>query len=152
MNSFLAFAFRNSTVGNKILCPCQKCVNSFWKVASVVREHLICDGFLKGYTTWNLHGEPTSSVNHGNFDGVEVTEQCNEDDDISCLLRDLAAGLDDRGDFEDNNSVLEPSAELLALQKLVADNSKELYPNCKKYTQLCFLIRLLHLKLLGGWR
>ena len=34
---------------------------------------------------------------------------------------------------------------------MVEENSKELYPNCKKYTQLCFLIRLLHLKLLGGW-
>ena len=71
--------------------------------------------------------------------------------DISGLLRDLAAGLDDRGDFDDDSSVLEPSAELLAIQKLVAENSKELYPNCKKYTQLRFLVRLLHLKLLGGW-
>jgi hypothetical protein len=28
-----------------------------------------------------------------------------EEDDISALLRDLACGLDDRGDFEDNSSV-----------------------------------------------
>jgi len=26
-----------------------------------------------------------------------------------------------------------------------------LYPTCKKYTKLSFLIRLLHIKLLGGW-
>ena len=71
--------------------------------------------------------------------------------DISGLRRDLAAGLDDRGDFDDDSSVLEPYAELLAIQKLVAENSKELYPNCKKYTQLRFLVRLLQLKLLGGW-
>jgi len=82
---------------------------------------------------------------------IEVIEESNEDDDISGLLRDLAAGLDDRGNFDDNSSILEPCAELLAFQKLVAENSKELYPNCKKYTQLCFLVRLLHLKLLGGW-
>ena len=151
VNSFLAFAFRNSAVGSKILCPCTKCVNSFWREASDICEHLICDGFQKGYTTWNLHGEPFSSVRHGNFDGDEVIEESNEDDDISSLLRDLATGLDDRGDFDDDSSVLEPSAELLAIQKLVAENSKELYPNCKKYTQLRFLVRLLHLKLLGGW-
>ncbi|XP_039805278.1 uncharacterized protein LOC120669560 isoform X2 [Panicum virgatum] len=78
-------------------------------------------------------------------------EESNEDDDIAGLLRDLAAGLDDRGDFDDSSSVLEPCAELLAIQKLVEENSKGLYPNCKKYTQLRFLIRLLHLKLLGGW-
>ena len=136
VNSFLAFAFRNSAVGNKILCPCTNCVNSFWRESSDIREHLICDGFLKGYTTWNLHGEPFSSVNRGNFDGCEVMEESNEDDDIAGLLRDLAAGLDDRGDFDDNSSVLEPCAELLAFQKLVAENSKELYLNCKKYTQL----------------
>ena len=90
-------------------------------------------------------------MNHGNFDDAELMEDCNEDGDISGMLRDLAAGLDDRGDFEDNSSVLEPCVELLAIQKLVDENSKELYPNCKKYTQLRFLVRFLHLKLLGGW-
>jgi hypothetical protein len=34
VNSFLAFAFRKSAIGNRILCPCRKCVNSFWRVAS----------------------------------------------------------------------------------------------------------------------
>jgi hypothetical protein len=41
VNDFLAFAFRHSAIGNKILCPCKKCVNSFWREASEVREHLI---------------------------------------------------------------------------------------------------------------
>jgi hypothetical protein len=148
VNGFLAFAFRNSAIGNKILCPCKRCFNSFWREASEVREHLICDGFIKGYKIWNLHGEASSSsVNQG----IEATEESNEDDDISDLLRDLVAGLDDRGDFEDNSSVIEPCEELVSIQKLVAENSKELYPSCQKYTQLRFLIRLLHIKLLGGW-
>lgn len=151
VNNFIAFAFENSAVGSKILCPCRKCVNSFWREGSEVREHLICDGFLKGYRTWTLHGEVSSSMNHGNYDGVELMEEIDEDDNISDLLRDLAAGLDDKGDFDENNSDLEPCEELVAIQKLVAENSKELYPNCKKYTQLRFLIRLLHTKLLGGW-
>jgi hypothetical protein len=159
VNSFLAFAFSNSAVGSKILCPCRKCVNSFWKEAGEVREHLICDGFLEGYRTWNLHGEASSSMNHQNYaaaaegieDSAEVIEDSSEDDEISDLLRDLAAGLDDRGDFEDNSSNLETCPELVALEKSVAENSKELFPNCKKYTQLRFLIRLLHIKLLGGW-
>ena len=89
VNSSLAFAYTNSAVGRKILCPCRKCVNSFWKEASEVREHFICDGFLKGYRTWNLHGEPTPCVNHGYLDGddVEVVDESNEHDDISDLLR-----------------------------------------------------------------
>jgi hypothetical protein len=69
VNGFLAFAFRNSAVGDKILCPCRKCVNLFWREASDIREHLICDGFIQGYTTWNLHGEESTYYeNHGNND------------------------------------------------------------------------------------
>ena len=92
-------------------------------------------------------------MNHGYLDGddVEVVDESNEDDDISDLLRDLAAGLDDRGDYEEDSSVLDPCKELVAIQKLVIENSKELFPHCKKYTQLRFIIRLLHIKLLGGW-
>ena len=90
-------------------------------------------------------------MNHGNSDGVDIVEVSNEEDEISELLRDLACGLDDRGDFEDNSSVAQPTEELLALQRLVEANSQELYPTCKKYTKLRFLIRLLHIKLLGGW-
>ncbi|CAO2148269.1 unnamed protein product [Urochloa humidicola] len=151
VNSFLVFALRNSAVGGKILCPCRKCVNSFWKEATEVREDLICDGFLKGYRTWNLHGEATSSVTHGNHAGAKVMEESKEDDDISYLPRDLATGLYDRGDFDDNTSALEPSAELDGLQKLIPEKGKELCPNCKKYRQLHFLVRLLHIKHLGGW-
>uniref|UniRef100_J3L5B7 Uncharacterized protein n=1 Tax=Oryza brachyantha TaxID=4533 RepID=J3L5B7_ORYBR len=104
-----------------------------------------------GYTTWNLHRETSSSyVNTDNGDGVELVEESSEEDDISALLRDLACGLDDRGDFDHNSSVELPK-ELVDLQKLVEANSQELFPNCKKYTKLRFLIRLLHIKLLGGW-
>ncbi|GJN11922.1 hypothetical protein PR202_ga30160 [Eleusine coracana subsp. coracana] len=71
----LIFAFRNSAIGNRILCPCRVCVNSFWRDASEVREHLICDESLKGCRTWTLHGEASSScVNHGSGDIREVIE------------------------------------------------------------------------------
>jgi hypothetical protein len=64
--------------------------------------------------------------------GINLKTACldDEDDNISDLLRDLAAGLDDNGDFDGNNSDLETCEELVAIQKLVAENSKELYPNC----------------------
>jgi hypothetical protein len=39
-------------------------------------------------------------VNHGNSDN-----ESSEEDEISELLRDLACGLDDRGDFEDKTSI-----------------------------------------------
>jgi len=71
-------------------------------------------------------------VNPGNSDGAVLIEEA-EDDEISELLRDLAGGLDDGGDFEDNSSDVQPSDDLRALKKLVEANSQELYPTCKKY-------------------
>jgi len=61
---------------------------------------LICDGFLQEYTTWNLHGEASSSyVNTDNGDGAELVEDYSEEDDISTLLRDLGLlqGMQEKG-------------------------------------------------------
>jgi hypothetical protein len=116
-----------------------------------MREHLICDGFLKGYTTWTLHGEASNSfVNHGNNDD-EFSEHCTEDDVISELLKDLACGLDDGGDMEDNESFEQPNEDIATIHKLEEDNSQELYLGCQNYLKLRFLVHLLHIKLLGGW-
>ncbi|GJN13563.1 hypothetical protein PR202_gb00281 [Eleusine coracana subsp. coracana] len=115
VNSFLAFAFRNAAIGDKILCPCRKCVNSFWRDASEVREHLICDGFLKGYKTRTLHGEASSSfVNHDHGDVPEFFKQPSEDDDIFEFLRDLACGLEDGGDMKDDGSFDPPNKDVAA--------------------------------------
>ena len=54
-------------------------------------------------------------MNHGNYDNNEVMEESNEDDDISNLLRDLAANLNDRGDFEDTRYFGDPYEELVAI-------------------------------------
>ena len=53
----------------------------------------------------------SSNVNPRNSDGAVLIEEA-EDDEISELLRDLAGGLDDGGDFEDNSSDLQPSDDL----------------------------------------
>ena len=78
-------------------------------------------------------------------------EDRDEGDDISDLLRDLAGGLDDRGDFEDDGGTDQDNSFLESLHKLEADSRQELYPGCKNYSKLRFLVRLLHTKLLGGW-
>jgi hypothetical protein len=78
-------------------------------------------------------------------------EQSSEDDDILEFIRNLACGLDDRGDMRDDGS-FEPSNEVIAaIHKLNANNRQELYPGCSNYSELCFLVRLLHIKLIGGW-
>jgi len=41
----------------KFRCPCVNCLNGRKLNATQVREHLICDGFLKSYTIWTWNGE-----------------------------------------------------------------------------------------------
>jgi hypothetical protein len=81
----------------------------------------------------------------------EFVEQPCEDDDISELIRDLAYGLDDGGAMEDDKSFESPNEDVATIRKLVEDNSQDLYPGCKNYSKLRFLVRLLHIKLIGGW-
>jgi hypothetical protein len=84
--------------------------------------------------------------------GINLKTACldDEDDNISDLLRELATGLDDNGDFDDNNSDLETCEELVAIQKLVAENSKEIYPNCHLNVSvgLFFFLNFTFIKLL----
>ena len=41
----------------KFRCLCVNCLNGRKLNATQVREHLICDGFLKSYTIWTWNGE-----------------------------------------------------------------------------------------------
>jgi len=150
VDMFLEFAFSNSAKGNQILCPCKACKNSCWRVGSIVHEHLICEGFTEGYVTWVNHGEPSSSffTNSRQDERAEVGNP-NEEDDISGLLEGIAAGLDVMGDLEINNPK-QHDEDMEAFYKMVEDAGKELYPGCK-YSKLCFIVRLLHIKFVGRW-
>ncbi|KAG8069386.1 hypothetical protein GUJ93_ZPchr0005g16246 [Zizania palustris] len=147
---FIEFAFSNAAKGSKILCPCKSCKNSCWRVSGVVREHLIYEGFMDGYLTWVNHGEQTSScfTNSMQPERVEV-ENSPEEDDISGLLEDLAGGLNDMGDLDGNEG--QHKEDIEAFYKLVENAGQELYPGCKKFSMLRFIVRLLHCKFVGGW-
>ncbi|XP_020091175.1 uncharacterized protein LOC109712162 [Ananas comosus] len=45
----------------------------------------------------------------------------------------------------------EPNEEAKKFYKLVDDLEQELYPGCKKFSKLSFIVRLFHLKCLNGW-
>ena len=57
VRKFIQFGLRNSGRNGKILCPCSSCGNRYWLAEEDVHEHLICVGFMSGYTYWVYHGE-----------------------------------------------------------------------------------------------
>jgi len=60
VEEFIKFAQRyewRSDDEVKFKCPCVNCLNGRKLNAIQVREHLICDGFLRSYTIWTWHDE-----------------------------------------------------------------------------------------------
>jgi len=73
VEEFTQFAQRNANNsgydGAKIRCLCVNCLNGRILDVKKIREHLLCDGFLRSYTTWTWHGELL------NLQRVSVTEE-----------------------------------------------------------------------------
>jgi hypothetical protein len=109
---------------------------------------------MEGYHTWLFHGE--SSQSFPNIEGEEV-EISPADNELADFLQDIACGLDDGGVLEENNEDINNpgthvNADTEAYLKMVDDDNKELYPGCKNFSKLRFIVKLLHIKLLGRWR
>lgn len=130
-------------------------MNSFWKEASAIYVHLICNGFLEGYKTWIFHGEATSSfAQHGQqteSDEVVVEDNLEEEDGIFDMLHDVAHGLDTRDLGGNSDGFMDPCQGEEDFHDLFGDASEELYPGCKSFSKLCFIVKLLNIKFLGGW-
>lgn len=55
---FLEFPKINVPNNNgRLYCMCVNCLNEWKLLTEDILEHVLCDGFLKGYTKWTLHGE-----------------------------------------------------------------------------------------------
>ena len=83
VNDFLDKAFERASQENVIFCPCKKCFNRNFSCRNMVEDHLICHGFVHGYT---FHGERFSSRNTPHPTDKEETS--NMHDDIDLLLHD----------------------------------------------------------------
>ena len=91
VEEFIQFAEHNVVSCNngvRIRFHCVNCLNGRILSVSEIREHLLCDGFLKNYTTWMWHGEllDLSSV-HGASEDVDFSM----DDRLEDTIRDVGA-------------------------------------------------------------
>ncbi|KAL3846276.1 hypothetical protein ACJIZ3_003679 [Penstemon smallii] len=146
VNLFLDFAFDHASLDGMILCPCKNCGNGLWVSRQDAYEHLICDGFIRGYIKWTAHGE--SSLNTTlNSNSQRVP---NKHDDMEGLLRDAFGIPDLDNDMEDDDTMDNNMADTKTFCKLIDDSQQPLFPGCEKYTKLSFLVHLLNIKCLGS--
>jgi len=88
VEEFLQSAKRNGIgVNNKYYRLCVNCLNGRKLHIELIREHVLCDGLLKSYTTWNWHGEvldlPYVSTTECQYSNIYF-EDCMED-----MIRDI---------------------------------------------------------------
>ncbi|KAK8568967.1 hypothetical protein V6N12_007500 [Hibiscus sabdariffa] len=106
VTNFLKFAFERTEDG-KIRCPCVHCVNTYRVSRRDVFDHLICDGFLKGYVHWIFHGERCDG-----FTPIPSNVEEKEfEHNIHNLLHDMMAEPVMYNDASNNHSV-DPSTSL----------------------------------------
>ncbi|XXG46823.1 hypothetical protein AAC387_Pa02g1567 [Persea americana] len=138
---FLDFSFANAISRDMIKCLCKNCSNVYYRSRDEVYEHLICDGLEKSYArgVWIFHGKKFAL-------DEDVPDEV---DDMHGMLR-WAFGIQDP---ESSSQEPEegPNAEAEKFYKLVEDADQELYPGCKNFTKLAFIVRLYHIKCLNGW-
>ena len=116
----------------KIRCPCVNCLNGRILDVVEIREHLLCDGFLKNYTTWMWHGElvdtPTVAETH---EFVNPTME----DRLEDMIRDVGV----------------QTFAKVVYENMTSDAETPLYPGSTNFTRLSAVLRLINLKALNGW-
>ena len=117
-------------------------------------DHLLDNEIIRNYVRWLMHGEyefhePTNTDNSG-------TNEYDMHDEMKEMLND-ALGMSMRNDESERSPHVHeefesiPNENANKFYNLLREAENELYPGCKKFTKLSFIIRLFHMKCLNGW-
>lgn len=138
VQSFIEYATSHGNCSDgRIWCPCRDCVLSDRLVIQEVHTHLLYRGFMPGYTVWYKHGE------HEDIDSSDSEDYSN----------DNAAGgfdkCDNLDDLIEECVQQEPNGDAQKFYKLLEQSEEPLYPGCEKYSNLSFVVNLMHIKSTG---
>ncbi|KAD5802583.1 hypothetical protein E3N88_13943 [Mikania micrantha] len=141
---FLNASFAHAAKGGQICCPCKRCMNRYWYRRDGVFDQLKGYGFVENYYVWVFHGEDPSQMRDETItkdnEGGSIHENFHE------LLRDKYRNI-----VEERRTIQEGlNEEAKKFYNLVEDGKQELFPGCKNFTKLSFIIRLLLYKTLHG--
>ena len=153
VKEFIKFAFENNSKSNEVPCPCKECRNVKLVTKLTLGQHLIMNRILPSYTRWIFHGEDSSSSMPSN-----ETNDSRSEDEMHDLVYD-AFGVPppslihlESEEGIDSNSEQGLSEETRKFFNFLKEAKRELYSGCpSKFSTLSFVVRLLHIKCLGGW-
>ena len=107
---------------------------------------------MEGYTKWVLHGEASSHAAQTIKTNRDINES-NYDIDMQGVVHDAFGLPNKEHEYGNNNSESvgdEPNEKANEFYELIRDAEKELYPSCKSFMKLSFVIQLFHIKCIDG--
>ncbi|XP_074373596.1 uncharacterized protein LOC141713936 [Apium graveolens] len=126
-------AMANFGRGDEIKFPCRKCENRLWWGGSDAESHLIWSGpsppFIQSIYDVSLLVDKT--------DNVEFEHNTRFGDNLDDML-------------DVTYSDVGPNDDARKFYRLVDEGKQPLYPGCKNFSRLNFLVRLYHWKCLNG--
>lgn len=158
VENFLDFAFKKKTNETKLKCPCLNCRLVLLQNRKSMHCHLLVYGVDSSYNPWTSHGE-VDEHSSGSEDAYEVYTS-NRDEDLM-TIDDMAPLIFDATNVWNsttsrvhiNNREHTEHEEMRAnyetpkdFDKLMEDIEADLYPGCKTFKRMEFLITLLHVK------
>ena len=137
VEQFLQFASERgrSNEEGKYYCPCINCLNGRRQLLDDIRDHLLCDGIKKNYTTWIWHREVTDMQSGSQSEPFDVEMG----DRLEDMIRDLG-----QESFQQAHAPM--------YEGLHSDSNKPLYTGCKNsLTLMSAVLSLVNVKAMYGW-
>ncbi|XP_048491243.2 uncharacterized protein LOC125492635 [Beta vulgaris subsp. vulgaris] len=157
VKKFLEFAFTQGKGNQVVPCPCVKCNNERRKTRPEIELDLLKFGIVKSYTRWVRHGESFECQVDAN--ALDDSHQNIEHNYMSDMLyeafgmatQEVDAEVGEAVDAKANVGIRgDPIEEAKTFYKLMEELELPLYPGCKNFSKLSFLLKLFHIKCLGG--
>ncbi|KAK2645093.1 hypothetical protein Ddye_020288 [Dipteronia dyeriana] len=138
VQSLIGYARKHVKDGDlKIFCPCINRCNRCKLDQSEVHTSLL-KGIAPSYNNWFLHGNDEDSDNDSDSNSGDSEEinvgQC---DDMHGLI--------------DESFPQDPNRDVEKFYKLLEEAEQPLYSNYEKYSNLSFIVKLMHIKCINGW-
>ena len=162
VSQFVDYACEIASLRGTLKCPCKRCGNRLFLKPEEVKTHLICDGMDKNYakSIWVFHGEEQLIASESEGDEATGSDELDHQNiDMHGMLCD-ALGMSNMVNETNSGSYecfgaegeglgLDEEAE--NFYRLLEKANQELYPGCKNFNKLSFIIRLYHTKCLNRW-
>jgi len=150
VQEFMRMTIKCVDVRGMILCPCKDCANQCYCPINLVKGHLLMYGFNPTYTQWIFHGEDQFRVNTCTNVHTDASETIEEVDAVEELYGDVCMGtfLDaNKGESSiSQGPTIGANEDINSFDRSLEDGLRELYPVCKKFTKIAFILKMLHIK------